>query len=191
MRWAKTYDYPLAVQFEDVDFQRVVHHPNYLKYCERARVAAMDEAGYPFAQLLADGFGLVIADVRLTYRNPMVFGKSYWVQSRLAAVSSASFRVRQVIHDDAEGQRNRLDNADVEDWEQSGPFSAIADIVLVHVALDNIGIDEGSGRGRVPVSVPVPFSNNLLQILGIQAIADGRLDSETKTILRSNKVRLR
>lgn len=133
MKWGTTYGYPLVIQFEDVDYQRVVHHPNYLKYFERARIAAVAQAGYAFSEMLNDGYGLVVADARIRYRAPLVFGVSAFVQSRLAAVGPASFRVRQVVHDGSEIQRAAFESAEVEDWDRLKPFAALADIVLVHV----------------------------------------------------------
>ena len=188
MRWGATYDYGLTVQFEDVDFQRVVHHPNYLKYFERARIAAMDQSGYSFGQLLADGFGLVVTDVRLLYRTPLVFGRDFVVQSRLAAVSSASFRVRHVVHHGQADMCRFFSDADIDDWDQASSFCSLADIVLVHVQLP--ASPTGRDSGELAAS-PTPFGQRLLQILGVSMLADGRLDPNSRALLRSNKVRLR
>jgi YbgC/YbaW family acyl-CoA thioester hydrolase len=189
MRWNVTYDYPLIVQFEDVDFQRVVHHPNYLKYFERARIAAMETAGYSFMQLLSDGFGLVVADIRIGYKMPLLFGQQYVVQSRLAAVSSASFRVRQVVHEGRPEDCEAFRNADVDEWDTAANYAALADIVLVHVQLPRAS-SSGRDSGELSAS-PTPFGRDLLQVLGIQALAEGRLDAEVKALLRASKVRLR
>lgn len=189
MRWDTTYDYPLVVQFEDVDYQRVVHHPNYLKYFERARVAAMEQEGTSFLQLLSEGSGLVVADVRLAYRQPMVFGRSYVVQSRLAAVSSASFRVRQIVHEGRAEDCASVRAADVDDWDQAVKFCALGDVVLVHVQLP--GSPTGRDSGDAAAST-APLSPHLLKLLGVQMVAGGGgFDAASKALLRSNKVRLK
>ncbi len=50
--------FSLIVEFEDVDAHGVVHHPNYLKYLEKARSYGIRKCGYslekPIIRFLAD-----------------------------------------------------------------------------------------------------------------------------------------
>lgn len=186
MRWGKTYSYPLVVQFEDVDFLRVVHHPNYLKYCERARIQALESEGLAFADLLSSGFGLVIAEARMSYRMPLEFGHKACIQSRLAAVSSASFRVRQVIHDGSPSLISLFEETDVDDWHDVKGYHALGDFVNVHVATG-----ESNEASRARESRIAPMSPRLLSVMGIASLAQtGQFDQETKSLLRSSRVRL-
>jgi YbgC/YbaW family acyl-CoA thioester hydrolase len=201
MKWGTTYGYPLVIQFEDVDYQRVVHHPNYLKYFERARVDAIAAAGYSFSEMLHDGSGLVVADARIRYRSPLVFGIPAFVQSRLAAVASASFRLRQVLHDGSQERISAFESADIDDWDQLKPYAALADIVLVHVGTgegtpSSQTSDQSTGQTRgqtrtAPHTGPEPFTARMLSMMGIQSIAErGSIDAAARTLLRSSKVRI-
>jgi YbgC/YbaW family acyl-CoA thioester hydrolase len=193
MKWGTTYGYPLVIQFEDVDYQRVVHHPNYLKYFERARVDAIADAGYSFSEMLRDGYGLVVADARIRYRSPLVFGSPAFVQSRLAAVASASFRLRQVIHDGSQERISAFESADIDDWEQLKPYAALADIVLVHVGTgERTPNIPATGKPRSePHTGPEPFTSRMLNMNCIKTISDGSIaDSATRALLRSSKVRI-
>ncbi|MEY2987497.1 MAG: tol-pal system-associated acyl-CoA thioesterase, partial [Pseudomonadota bacterium] len=70
MHWNQTSRCDVDVQFEDIDAGGVVHHPNYLKYLERARCQAMREIGVPFENCLAQGVAFVVAEVHSKYTRP-------------------------------------------------------------------------------------------------------------------------
>ncbi|MEY3902617.1 MAG: hypothetical protein RL189_1923 [Pseudomonadota bacterium] len=97
MRWNSTCRLPIEVQFEDIDGGGVVHHPNYLKYLERARCHAMREIGVPFEQCLQDGIAFVVAEIHGKYLSPLQFGARMCVETRLVAVRKSSLKVIQKI----------------------------------------------------------------------------------------------
>jgi acyl-CoA thioester hydrolase len=85
------------VQFEDIDAGGVVHHPNYLKYLERARCQAMREIGVPFENCLAQGVAFVVAEVHSKYTRPLKFGQRVSVITQVAALRTSSLKVYQKI----------------------------------------------------------------------------------------------
>lgn len=97
MRWNATTRFPIEVQFEDIDGGGVVHHPNYLKYLERARCQAMREIGVPFEQCLIDGIAFVVAECHGKYMAPLKFGDKVIVETQLVAVRKSSLKVYQKI----------------------------------------------------------------------------------------------
>jgi YbgC/YbaW family acyl-CoA thioester hydrolase len=97
MRWNYTSQFAVEVQFEDIDGGGVVHHPNYLKYLERARCQAMREIGVPFEQCLKDGVAFVVAELNSKYLRPLQFGQRVFVLTRLVALRKSSLKVFQKI----------------------------------------------------------------------------------------------
>ena len=97
MRWNETSYFPIDVQFEDIDGGGVVHHPNYLKYLERARCHAMREIGVPFDECLKDGIAFVVAELNSKYLRPLTYGQRIYVHTRLVAMRKSSFKVFQKI----------------------------------------------------------------------------------------------
>jgi acyl-CoA thioester hydrolase len=100
MRWKTTTRYPLEIQFEDIDGGGVVHHPNYLKYLERARCQALRDLGVPFEACLKDGIAFVIAEFHAKYLSPLILGSKIIVETRLVAVRKSSLKVLQKIVSD-------------------------------------------------------------------------------------------
>jgi acyl-CoA thioester hydrolase len=89
---------PLMVQFEDTDMTGVVHHPNYLRFMERARSDMLRLAGIDYADLFRSGDGYwAVADARIQYRRPARFGDAIAVESRVVEVRAAATRIAQRV----------------------------------------------------------------------------------------------
>ena len=85
------------MEFEDVDMGGAVHHPNYLNFYERARHAALRDAGMSFQEMINRGNFFVIRDLQVQYLKPLFFEQKFWIASRLIDARVASIRVLQVL----------------------------------------------------------------------------------------------
>lgn len=180
MKWGHRYTMPFQVQFDEVDLLGAVHHPQYLKYLERARCLAMAEEQYSFADMIKRGFGFVVADAQMRFRSPLFYDDQKVVHTQLFSIGAASLRVRQMIGSDApwlsqatpaDADVKTTDSPEVDDWPQLPGSAFWADVVLVHVDLKQ--------------RKSVPFHPELLQVFGIHAVAS----AETPA-WRSKQVRL-
>ncbi len=97
------HHFTLRVYFEDTDITGVVYHPNYLKYCERARSEAMLLLGLDYAGVMAAGGGyFAIADVRIKYLRPAKLGDTLTIISQITDLRAASWTVHQRVMRGAE-----------------------------------------------------------------------------------------
>ena len=55
-----TYSYLHRVQYYETDGMRIVHHANYIHWMEEARIAYMEEAGYGYDRMEADGIAIPV-----------------------------------------------------------------------------------------------------------------------------------
>lgn len=152
MPYHKTFVYEMQTEFEDVDAGGVVHHPNYLKYYERARSQVTADKGYPYGEMVREGIALAIAEAYLSYRAPIGFYQKIFVMSRVLAVRRSNFKVGQAICSA---------RPSVEDLKNAGPelqklpqLLHFAELRLVCISLKELK----------PVSIPPP----LLKAFGIQ-----------------------
>ena len=67
----KTHLYYFSAPFDMIDMSGVMHHPQYLVLCERARTKGLKEAGYPFQDFLKVGLGLVLRQNECQYFKPV------------------------------------------------------------------------------------------------------------------------
>ena len=92
---------PLAipVRFAETDLMGVVHHGAYVIWFEAGRVAWMEAAGMPYAEVAAGGHHFAVTGIQVEYRTAARFGETVTVVSRLARLRSRqvafSYEVRR------------------------------------------------------------------------------------------------
>jgi len=83
----------VVVRFADTDAMGHVNNANYLTYCEIARAAYYEEVTGRPLPLGVHGAeeGMILAEVRVTYRAPAFYGETITVESRVVRLGRASF----------------------------------------------------------------------------------------------------
>ena len=97
---SREYKFPLEVRYYETDAQGVVHHANYFKYFELARLYHLRELGYEYADLERDGIVLVVNKIHCTYRQPARFGDTLEVLVRLVRARGARIDNEYVVFRD-------------------------------------------------------------------------------------------
>jgi acyl-CoA thioester hydrolase len=68
------------VRYFETDGMRIVHHANYLAYCEEGRSAYSRAIGASYADFEKDGFYLAVSEVNLRYLAPAIYGQQITVR---------------------------------------------------------------------------------------------------------------
>jgi YbgC/YbaW family acyl-CoA thioester hydrolase len=97
MKLHQPYIFPITVQFEDVDAYGVVHHPNYLKYLERARSHGIKQVGYSLGKFSSSGFAVAISEIHANYLRPALMEQKLFVISLVTAIGKSSVKLYQSI----------------------------------------------------------------------------------------------
>ena len=63
------FTYKRRVNFYDTDLMGVVHHANYIRYFEEARVEYLRAAGWDLTELMDEGIVFPIVEVEVKYRQ--------------------------------------------------------------------------------------------------------------------------
>ena len=79
-------EYIRKVQYYETDMMGIVHHANYIRWMEEARIGFMDQLGFPYAAMEENGIVSPVRSVSCEYRNPCTFGDTIRI-----AVSVESF----------------------------------------------------------------------------------------------------
>lgn len=93
--------FEILVHFEDLDAGGVVHHPNYLKICERARNQWLAPLGLDTHSLLKEDFALAVRTIEAEYKKPLEAGKVF-VELKIEETSSKSIRIAHAISENRE-----------------------------------------------------------------------------------------
>jgi len=78
------------VPFYETDAMGIVHHANYVRYLELARVAWMDEHDRPYREYVSDGFHFSTTRVEFEYKRAAVFDDVVEVKTWLDWVRGVS-----------------------------------------------------------------------------------------------------
>lgn len=81
------------VPFYETDAMGIVHHANYVRYFELARVAWMDEHDRPYRAYVAEGLHFATTRIELDYRRSAVFDDLLEICTWMVWVRGASLRM--------------------------------------------------------------------------------------------------
>ena len=88
----------LPVRFAETDAMGVVHHSVYIIWFEAGRVALLEAAGIPYAEVAAGGNHFAVTAVQVEYRASARFGDVVRVTSYLESVRSRQVKFRYEVH---------------------------------------------------------------------------------------------
>jgi acyl-CoA thioester hydrolase len=96
--------HPIEVRYGDLDPQGHVNNAKHLTYFEQARVAYMIELGLFTRNQSFMEIGVILADVHITYLQPIHFGQNIQVGVRVKKMGNKSMTWEQNIVDADSGK---------------------------------------------------------------------------------------
>jgi len=112
------------VGFHETDAMGIVHHSNYLRFCEQARVQWLEEHDRPYTYYIEVGLHFAVTRVELDYHRSAKFDDRLQVSTWLEVVRGASLRMSYRI--------------------------SCADVVLVTGATEHAAVDDEGRVRRIP-----------------------------------------
>ena len=91
--------HPVEIRYGDLDPQGHVNNTKHLTYFEQGRVAHLIELGLFTKDQSFMEIGIILADVHITYREPIYFGQNIKVGVRAAKLGNKSMTWEQNIVD--------------------------------------------------------------------------------------------
>lgn len=67
-------EFERAINYYELDGMNVVHHSNYIRYMEEARVYWLENIGLPYQKIEEDGIMIPVLEVNYKYKYPAKFG---------------------------------------------------------------------------------------------------------------------
>ena len=86
---SQEHEFDLRVRYYETDAQGFVHHSNYFRYFELARIELLNSIGHDYAQLEADGVILVVSKIACRFRAPTRYGDTIRVRVRTTRARGA------------------------------------------------------------------------------------------------------
>lgn len=97
------YYHPIEVRYGDLDPQGHVNNARYLTYLEQARIGYVCHLGLFDGSSWLD-IGIILADVHLTFRTPILFDQPVRVGACVSRLGNKSLTMEYCIEDTRTGQ---------------------------------------------------------------------------------------
>ena len=96
--------YLRKVQFYETDQMAIVHHSNYIRWFEEARVDYMEQIGYGYAQANAAGIDFAVLAVDCRYKSMTRFGETVAIELAIAYLDATKITLAYTVRDSVTGQ---------------------------------------------------------------------------------------
>ena len=88
-----------TVQYYETDAMGVVHHSNYIRWFEEARLDYLEQAGFPYGVIEKREMMIPVLGVSCEYRKAVKFGEITWIETRIVKFNGLKFMVSYEIYD--------------------------------------------------------------------------------------------
>lgn len=86
------YIYTHKVHYYETDRMGVTHHSNYIRFMEETRVAFMEEIGYGYERMEAEGVGSPVMGITCDYKTPTTFADPVEIHFNVLEMSPLKIR---------------------------------------------------------------------------------------------------
>lgn len=95
--------YVRTAQYHETDQMGVIHHANYVKWMEEARVAFMKALGFGYEAIEAQGVTVPVIGIELTYKRPVRFAEEFAVDVRVSRYNGKILELGYTIRNLTQG----------------------------------------------------------------------------------------
>ena len=95
--------YIKKVQYYETDMMGIVHHANYIRWMEEARIDFMDQMGFPYARMEAEGIISPVRAVSCRYKKPCTFGDAVRISVAVEGFNGVVLTLRYDMTREADG----------------------------------------------------------------------------------------
>ncbi|MBQ3599794.1 MAG: acyl-CoA thioesterase [Lachnospiraceae bacterium] len=79
--------------YYETDKMAVVHHSNYIRWFEEARIYYLEEHGLPFEEIEKSGLVVPVLSVDVQYRKPVRFGETVRIREWMTKFTQLKFEI--------------------------------------------------------------------------------------------------
>lgn len=96
--------YEHKTQYYETDQMGIIHHSNYIRWFEEARVHLMDQLGFTYAQMEADGIISPVLSVSCQYKTMTHFGDTVVVETQIEKYNGIKLELSYEVRDKETGE---------------------------------------------------------------------------------------
>lgn len=96
--------YQHKAQYYETDQMGIIHHSNYVRWFEEARIDYLDQAGLPYRELEENHVGIPVLSVSCQYKNMTRFGDTVEIEVKPVKYNGIKMVIEYRITEKESGQ---------------------------------------------------------------------------------------
>ena len=92
------------VQYYETDGMGIVHHSNYIRWFEEARVDLLEQLGFGYDRIEAAGYSGPVLEVSCQYKTMSKFGETVSIQAAITQYNGVRMTLHYDVFDKATGE---------------------------------------------------------------------------------------
>ena len=98
------FSYIRKAQYHETDQMGFIHHSNYIKWMEEARIAFMDAIGAGYAAMEKTGIASPVVSLSVEYKQPVYFDDEVEIQVNVSQNTGAKIELSYAIYNRTRGE---------------------------------------------------------------------------------------
>ena len=103
--------YDRSINYYETDQMGIVHHSNYIRYFEEARLDMMEQVGLSYTAMEEHGLIIPVLSVACEYIKPVLFGEKVQIHTRLVKFDGIKMQFVYEIYWESFEQKGKADIA--------------------------------------------------------------------------------
>ena len=84
---------PILIRYYETDQMGFVHHSNYLRYFELARIEWISSLGFSYQKMEERGYLMPVINANIDFKRPLTFGNSFRVKIQSKETPKVKFEL--------------------------------------------------------------------------------------------------
>ncbi|MDD2971828.1 MAG: acyl-CoA thioesterase [Lachnospiraceae bacterium] len=117
--------YRHKVQYYETDQMAIVHHSNYIRWFEEARVDYMDQMGYGYKRMEEEGIVSPVISVQAEYKSMTRFGETVGIEVKVLQFNGVKLTLGYHIYDSETNELRCQGNSEHCFIDKEGKFVSV------------------------------------------------------------------
>ncbi len=104
IKMEQIYTYERSPYYYETDRMNVIHHSNYIRWFEEARIYFMQQAGFPYDKMESIGIMLPVLSAECNYRSSVKFGDNVLIHTAISLFNGFKMEVQYKVCDKKTGE---------------------------------------------------------------------------------------
>jgi len=90
--------YEHKVQYYETDAMQIVHHSNYIRWFEEARIAYLEQANFGYDKIEARGLLIPVLSASCEYKQSVRFGETVIIITKIKNFNGLKFQIEYEVY---------------------------------------------------------------------------------------------